>query len=202
MTLNILVAGSTAIDITLRIGLPQLEQGAFATSVIPTTSGAATRAADVVEITGSNFSSWYRQAEGTVFAMFGPYANGGATKNPGIVQVDSGSAANRIGLFAGISISPVFIVDNSSVNQAYIPTGALTTSATSKISGAYKLNDFARAVNGSDLGTDSGGTVPTLSQMLIGAGSGGVNELNGTIRRLTYWNQRLPNSTLQAITQP
>jgi hypothetical protein len=24
---------------------------------------------------------------------------------------------------------------------------------------------------------------------------------NGTIKRLTYWPQRLPNSTLQAITQ-
>jgi hypothetical protein len=25
--------------------------------------------------------------------------------------------------------------------------------------------------------------------------------LNGTIRRLTYWPQRLPNSTLQTLTQ-
>ena len=48
-------ASGVAIDITIRIGLPQLEQGAFATSVIPTTSATATRAADVAQIAGSNF---------------------------------------------------------------------------------------------------------------------------------------------------
>jgi hypothetical protein len=46
----------------------QLEVGAFPTSYIPTTSATVTRAADVASITGSNFSSWYRQDEGTVFA--------------------------------------------------------------------------------------------------------------------------------------
>jgi hypothetical protein len=179
----------------------QLEAGAFPTSYIPTTTAAATRSADVVSITGSAFSSWYRQDEGTVFAEFGPYGNGGAAKNAGIVQLDSGSAVNRIGLFGGSMISPVFIVDTSSVNQAYIFASTISPSATSRITGAYKINDFARAVNGSNLGTDSSGTVPTLNQMLIGIGSAGVSELCGTIRRLTYWPQRLANSTLQSITQ-
>jgi hypothetical protein len=46
----------------------QLEVGAFPTSYIPTTGATATRAADVASISGSNFSSWYRQDEGTMFA--------------------------------------------------------------------------------------------------------------------------------------
>ena len=46
----------------------QIEEGSFATSYIPTASSSVTRAADVAEITGTNFSSFYNQSEGTVFA--------------------------------------------------------------------------------------------------------------------------------------
>ena len=45
----------------------QLEQGAFSTSYIPTTTAAATRAADVATVTGANFSDWYNQTEGTFY---------------------------------------------------------------------------------------------------------------------------------------
>jgi hypothetical protein len=46
----------------------QLEAGGFATSFIPTAGAAVTRAPDVAQITGTNFSSWYNQTEGTLFA--------------------------------------------------------------------------------------------------------------------------------------
>lgn len=178
----------------------QIEEGAFATSYIPTTTAAVTRNADVASITGANFTSFYNQTEGTILVEFGSYGDGGASRNGGIVQIDNGSAANRIGLFAGATTSPVFIVDNSSVNQVYISSGTISPSATSKIAGAYKVNDFARAVNGLSPGTDTSGTVPTVNQMLIGTGSAGVLPLCGTIRRLAYYPRRLSNIELQMIT--
>lgn len=45
----------------------QLEQGAFATSYIPTTTTSVTRNADVVSMTGTNFSDWYNVDAGTWF---------------------------------------------------------------------------------------------------------------------------------------
>ena len=46
-------------------GYFQLEAGAFATSYIPTTTTSLTRNADVVSMTGTNFSSWYSTSAGS-----------------------------------------------------------------------------------------------------------------------------------------
>lgn len=43
----------------------QLEAGAFATSYIPTTTTSLTRNADVVSMTGTNFSDWYNNGAGS-----------------------------------------------------------------------------------------------------------------------------------------
>ena len=186
------VVNGASVNFTLRIGLPQFELGSVATAVIPTT----TAAVSVFE------SSFYNQTEGTMFAEFGPYGNGGASTNAGIAQLDGGSSANSIRMFGGSTVSPVLDVTVSSTNQAYISAGALTPSTISKITAAYKVNDFARVFNGPNIGTDTSGTVPTVNQMLIANGSGGVGSLNGTIKRLTYWPVRLFNNILQTITQP
>jgi hypothetical protein len=61
----------------------------------------------------------------------------------------------------------------------------------------------------SDIALNGGGSVVKISstqamtpdRLFIGSRTGSSLILNGTIRRLTYWPQRLPNSTLQAITQ-
>jgi hypothetical protein len=45
----------------------QLEAGAFATSYIPTTTTSLTRNADVVSMTGTNFSDWYNVGAGSWF---------------------------------------------------------------------------------------------------------------------------------------
>ena len=50
-------ASPSGATFVIRIGLPQVELGAFATSVIPTTSATVTRAADVASIAGSNFGT-------------------------------------------------------------------------------------------------------------------------------------------------
>jgi hypothetical protein len=42
--------------------------------------------------------------------------------------------------------------------------------------------------------------MPVVNQLAIGTRVN-ANRMTGTIRRLTYWPQRLSNTTLQALTQ-
>jgi hypothetical protein len=179
----------------------QLEAGAFPTSYIPTTTAAVTRSADVCSISGSNFSAWYRQDEGTVFAEALKNTNSLSSR---LVTFNDGTAAEQIRFNTSIStnIRPDWqIIDNSSVQANITNAGEVAVNTIFRVAGGYALNSFASVVNGV-LGTpDTSGTVPSISQLNIAANEAFTGIFNGTIRRITYWPTRLPNSTLQAVTQ-
>jgi hypothetical protein len=187
---------------TVHLWGAQLETGAFPTSYIPTTTAAVTRSADVCSITGSAFSSWYRQDEGTVFGDYVGVNNvSGATRR--LVEIGVvGTTSDRMILgYSGVDASR-FLVVAAGAAQADINPLA-TQGARIKTAGCFAVNDFQQGVNGS-LGTaDTSGNVPTVSAIAIGNDftSSAGSSLNGTIRRLTFWPQRLANSTLQNITQ-
>jgi hypothetical protein len=173
----------------------QLEAGASPTSYIPTTTATATRAADVASITGTNFSSWYNQTEGTVFAD----ANVGSGVFPYAYGISDGTGNNRILLYRvnnpATSSTPFDLrVDSGGSNSASFTINAATT----RFGFAYKANDFAVSGNGGAAITDATGAVPSVNQMTIGGPT--FFQCNGTIKRFTYWPVRLANPTLQAIT--
>ena len=180
----------------------QMEAGAFPTSYIPTTTATATRAADVASITGTAFSSWYRQDEGTVFAE---WVKNGSSNFQTMAAFSDGTSNNLIALTHG-SGAPTnnarFDVNTGGVSQVtlVLVTGSVVGTSY-KNTGTYKVNDFAAASNGGSPLTDTSGSIPTTSQLTIGANSG-AGFLNGTIKRLAFWPVRLANNTLQAISQP
>jgi hypothetical protein len=184
----------------------QLEAGSGPpTSYIPTTTATVTRAADVASITGSNFSSWYNQTEGTVFA---DSVQANITPVSRIVSASDNTTSNRIGLTrASASSGNInFTVTNAGTAQvAGVLLGSSLVAGTSnKVAAAYKAADFAGSVNGLASVTQGTGTVPgSLTQLTIGNGDVlSNNPMNGTIKRLTFWPTRLSNTTLQQITQP
>jgi hypothetical protein len=187
-----------AVDITLRIGLPQLELGAFATSVIPTTTTALTRNADAASMTGTNFSDWYNAVEGTLYVE----AN---TPDFAVAYVFADINSNSLTNYIRQSTSSLgtisqFVVSDSGTAVAS-PGVSVTLGSVRKAAGAYILNSIQQSVNGS-LGTqDTSATIPAgLTQLNIGSRSTGANNVNGTIRRIAYYPVRLANTTLQALT--
>jgi len=188
-----------AIDITLRIGLPQLELGAFATSVIPTTTTALTRAADVASV--NTLSPWYNATEGTLYAEGFIYTAPVNTVIPCLVSIDNNTSSNRIQLYrANDNGNPdvgLAVVDGGSI-QTLLNAGS-TQFQSGKIAASYKANDFAASLNGAAVVTDTIGTVPVVTQMQIGNGPS-LAYLNGYLRRIVYYPRRLSNAELQSIT--
>jgi len=184
----------------------QLEAGAFPTSYIPTTTAAATRSADVASITGTAFSSWYRQDEGVLFAQYSIPFDSSTSIFPLIATTTDGSFNNVIGLYARtvddtrravVRFSGASDFDQSN-NVAYV-YGTSTKNAL-----AYATNDIALVVEGASATVDNSATIPTVDRLGIGGNvvtGGALGYLNGTIRRLVFFPQRLANSTLQSITQ-
>ena len=177
----------------------QMEVGAFPTSYIPTTSATATRAADVASITGTNFSSWYNQTEGTVFAEAIPRASG---FNGGLISFDNGTTDERIQARLNSGLAASLVVSDGAVVQANILSlNTISAGALARGGYVYKADDFAVTLNGTAPVSDTSGTLPTPTQATVG-NAVGASYLNGTIKRLTYWPVRLSNTTLQAITTP
>jgi hypothetical protein len=173
----------------------QLEEGAFPTSYIPTTTAAATRATDVADIT--SISSFYNQVEGTLFAEGVIRKNTDGT--PLLFDDTTQDEVVRISVLStGI---PSLVVVDGGVSQAAIGIGsAITAPFTYKMAGAIKENDFQAALNGA-LGTaDTSGTMPTLTRLRLGRRLAATGVYNGHIRKVAYYPRRLSNSLLQQLT--
>lgn len=179
----------------------QLEAGAFPTSYIPTVAAQVTRAADSASMTGTNFSSWYRADEGTIYGEYTGVANvSGGTRR--LVEIGvSGSTAERLVAGYGATSSARWLVTSGSATQADI-TPLVTQGSSVKFAGAYAVNNFRAAAN-AVLGTaDTAGVVPTVNAMFIGADFSNTanTALNGHIRKIAFYPRRLANSELQALT--
>jgi len=173
----------------------QLEAGAFATSYIPTVASTVTRTADIATMTGTNFSDWYNASAGTFASQFTTSTISGTRT---ILDANDNTANESIRLRT-VSADPSFTVTDGGVDQANIDAGTVVANTTYKMAGAYTLNDFATSIGGGAAVIDTSGTIPTVNQLQIGTSAAG-NILNGCIGSISYYNTRLSNSSLQAIT--
>ena len=176
----------------------QKELGDFPTSYIPTDGSTVTRAAEVAEITGTNFSDFYNQSEGTVFSET-TSDNSSATPNVSAwgFDIDATSFTDRIWLYhtKNQAISSASGTTTFDLNRPDVAAGA-----TLKAALAFKDNDAAYSDNGNAPTTDTSVTLPTVNRLYIGQVGFPNSELNGHIKRLAYMSSRLPNTILQNMT--
>ncbi len=169
----------------------QLEAGAFATSYIATTSAAATRSADSITALLSSFA--FNALEGTIIveANILPGAGSGSSF---VVSFDDGTLGNYVGITN--TLNPALGVVTASVAQATISLGAVDMTSARKLVAAYKANDFAASMNGGTVGTDTSGTVPTVTTLYLGKHPFGAH-LNGHIKQISYIPRSLSDAEIQ-----
>jgi hypothetical protein len=192
-------AGTLTLTVSGSVTNANLEAGSFATSWIPTTGTSATRSADIATITGTAFSGWHNQGQGS---MFYRAALDGIGSQNYIAALDAGAGFANSHTVYCLSGTPRYDVFVSSVAQCQLtpaPATSVSAGAAFNFAYAYAANDFSASRNGGAVLTDAAGTLPSVSRLVIGS-NGSLFQANGPISRLTYWNSRLPNATLQALT--
>jgi len=172
----------------------QLETGSIATSYIPTTTGSATRNAEVISLSGA-VSGCIGQTEGTIYLETDALVSG----------------SSDLFCFARATTNTVSISKNSSNRiQASVYTSGLalniaasgTVSGNLKIAVAYKTGDSALYINGVPIGTSSTAFSFTaaLTQININPTAFFEGIGNQRISAPALYTTRLTNAQLQALT--
>lgn len=166
----------------------------FSSSYIPTSGSTVTRSADVASMTGTNFSSWYNQSEGTL--SFATLSKG--TAFAGYLQ--GASSTDRIEPYQSASYPQLVVVNSGTtiVNAASATPMSFITKQQFAV--GIKQGAYALAQQGTVTITGTSSTSPpTITQMFLGRQSTPLY-LNGTIYRLAYYDRRLTDAQLQALT--
>ena len=184
-----------AVDLTIRLGAPQLEQGMFVTSVTlppvgsPSASG---RSSDYGYMPW--VASWPNSL--VVDAIF-------------LQTLASGQIGGLAVLSDGTSNNREIIRMTTSTSAAYVSAGTATaapTVALPSLNTPYKTGVIAQpyslylSLNGS-VPVLSAGNAPVAATMLyLGQNAPGGNYLDGYLRRIRYWSKAITGAQLQQVT--
>lgn len=183
-------SSDATVSASMHVAFAQVEVGSFPTSYIATTGATVTRAADVASMTGTNFSSWYRQDEGTWL---------------GAISTLAGSSGRLVEVLgpSGFSTSIRPRASSSRVDFARNTSGAQQINGITfpaKIAGAYNSTALQGAANGTLATAVTSGSLVNSTYVEIGAITSENTYLGGTIARLAFYSVRLPDAQLQALT--
>ena len=178
--LSMSVANLTVVNVVIRVYAPQLEQGAFVTSPIPTTSAAATRAADNVSLLLSSTLV----APFTVSTVVDlPAIDGVERYLASIYDAAVGSVNGMLLRRTNINAARLNVI-SSSASALVDPAGTYTGAFKMRFAGRVRAAGFSAAANGSAIGSLSKTAPVDLQKVYLGSLAGSANFANGYIERL------------------
>jgi hypothetical protein len=179
----------------------QLEQGIFATSYIQTTGSQGTRASDNATMTYSNLTDWYRFDEGTIFAEYSnEYLR---TTDQYVLSIQNYARNVEAVHFRSYNTVDAVQAYNDSATQGTF-TRAISAGVDNKVALAYSDISSSYCLNGGSVSTDSYWVMPTqVWRMEIGRATTSSSTLyrNGHIKKIAYYNERLLDAEIQALTE-
>ena len=205
----------------------QLEEQSQATSYIPTSGATADRAedvssakssadrtrdadsyttatkvrsADVCEITGTAFTDFYNQDEGTYFVKFNDVNDLSASSY--IINSDDGTNDERVYLLygSGGTGNLDFRVQDDGSSAFSDNIGTIAEDTTYNVAIRIKAGDYRGILDGTDVSTDTYNATPTITRVYIGSRGGG-SQINGKINKFIYFPRGLSNNELIKLTQ-
>jgi len=181
----------------------QVELGNFATSYIPTTTAAVTRAADDATMTGANFSDWWNAIEGT-FVLDHSIDGGNADGRSLFIwdQVSDNESMHLAGHPITSGYHRLLIYDGGVGQLDEMQHGPLTVGVPFKLAFAFKLNDVAYCKDGGALLTDTTVTIPTVNELRFAQRQSDYRVARSHFRSLQFYNTRITNAELQELTSP
>jgi hypothetical protein len=191
-------AASGALNLTAYTWGAQFETGSVATTYIPTTTGAVSRAADVISASGALVSGLIGQTEGTIYAEF---------------EIRSDSTTRRLfGLSDGTQLNRVFLYYTSNALRAQIQSTDISlgnpAAGYHKVAFAYQQSGVSgtlfASLDGGAVVSGTAGTFPSaLKEVFFGKreDSADTQQWNARIRAAALYTTRLSNDQLAELTR-
>jgi hypothetical protein len=182
-------------------GEVQTEDGRAATSRIRTAGATATRNADVLTISGTDFSEDWNALECSVVIDFEVRAALGAAVAY-IWSITDGTGANILGLrINGATGNLELIVLVAGSGIAYLPVSTVTSGQRHRVAASFKKDAFHVSLDGGAVQSDTAGAMPGgLSQECLGHLNGSSHLYGGGyIRRRARYGKAIVPADLPKV---
>lgn len=172
----------------------QAEAGGASSSDIPL---GVSRAADVLVVSGADFSAAWAAGVGTLVVGVSLCAAGAAASARVLAEVSNASANERVTLYVSSADSVVCLIYDGGAEQASM--GVARPSASFVAATAVAASGPSLAATGATLQTGSAGTMPSPTQLSIGCDNSSSYQLDGWVRFVGIFPARLTNAELSAV---